>query len=167
MTHTRFAGSVIVKHSRESMRRFATFAALVLLLPLQAACVLSDVLGLNEVDEPAVIIFSNDTSEIVVADTVTSGVSFEVRVVTFGGGCVGKTAQTKSAWSGNELVLRPFNTRYTGDDVCTADIRYLTHVIRATRNVPGPFILKVIGHQRPSPSFQNAPAELSRTVFVR
>ena len=140
-------------------------AFLILLLPLWSACGLTEIFWPRGEAEPAVIISDRDTAQIIIPDTVRRGVPFDIQIVSFGGGCVRKLAGTKTAWSGNEFVVRPYNWRTTGDDVCTADLRYLTHTVRLTRDVAGEFVLKVTG-LRTSGQFR-AEVSVSRTVTVR
>jgi len=145
--------------------RLAAICALPLLL---SGCPLADVLGLDTVGERAVIIYAGDTSEVTVPESVTRGVSFEIRIRTFGGGCTRRTGRTHVVERANELVILPYNKRGVGDGVCTADIKYLTHAVEVTREQPGELLVRIIGHREDrSTNFQAVPAELTVSVTIR
>jgi hypothetical protein len=84
--------------------------------------------GVGTIDEPALIIFYEDTTRVVVPDTVTRGVPFTVSFMTFGGGCTREVARTDVRRDGNLLEIRPYNRRQKADGgVCTADLLFLEH----------------------------------------
>ncbi len=60
---------------------------------------------------------------------VAVGEAFPVRVITFGGGCIGKD-HTETTVSGLEAEIFPFDLDTTSHKtVCTSDLRFLDHSV--------------------------------------
>ena len=154
----------VLRHLVPSLR----LVALPALVVTVSACLGADIFGLDTVAEPALIIYAGDTSEVTIPESVTRGVPFEVRIRTFGGGCTRQTGRTNVVEQGNEIVILPYNKRSVGDGVCTADIKYLIHTVRVTRDAPGELGLRIVGDRKDgSTNFQAVRAELTMSVTVR
>ncbi len=123
--------------------------------------------GVGTIDEPALIIFYEDTTRIVVSDTVTRGVPFTVSFMTFGGGCTREVARTDVRRDGNLLEIRPYNRRQKAD-VCTDDLLFLEHRVAEQFDQAGLATIRVIGEQRGrATGSRNAPAQLERGIVVQ
>jgi hypothetical protein len=139
-------------------------AALVTTAVAAAACSILD----PTFEAPATIIFGNDTAQITAPESVARGVPFDVTVRTFGGGCTRTTAQTRQAVSTGLVEVYPYNqTRRS--DVCTSDLRFLTHTVTLQFADPGAVTIRIIGQQGWSLSGgdSNRPAQLERIVTVQ
>ena len=123
----------------------------------------------DEEDSPALIIFYSDTTLITVADTVSSGATFLVKLDTYGGGCTRNTVRTDVSVTGRVVELRPYNrTRGFPGQGCTSDLMLLRHEPGVRVNTPGPLTIRVIGQQRGSTTGgDNAPASLTKVITVR
>ena len=117
---------------------------------------------------PATIIFASDTAQIVAPVSAVAGAPFDVAVRTFGGGCTRAIARTQQSISGRLVEIRPYNeTRRS--DVCTSDLRYLTHTVTLRFLDPGAVTVRIVGQQGPSLSGGNTnrTAQLERIVTVQ
>lgn len=129
-----------------------------------AAC--EEILGVDTVPEPALLIFFGDTSQIIAPDSARVGANVPVRFRTFAGGCTRRIAATDVRTVGNVIEIRPANLRRRAE-ACTADLLYLEHQATVSVRTPGMATIRVIGEQRGGSSGgQNAPAVLTRTLVV-
>ena len=134
---------------------------------LTAACSAGALLGVGGRDDPALIIFYQDTTRIIAPDTVTRGVSFDVSFSTFGGGCIRSIGHDDFTATSSEVTIRAFDHN-SGGQVCTDDLLRLPHAVQVRLGAPGTYIIRLIGQQRgASTGSTNAPAELRRAVTVR
>jgi hypothetical protein len=149
-----------------SRRRAATSAVAAAAL-LAAGC--EAFTGVGSVAEPARLVISGDTARIAAPDSVEPGAAFEVRVVTFGGGCVRDIARTEVRDASNGVEIRPYNRREEASG-CTRDLLYLEHRAAVRLATPGIRTLRVLGatERRGADGRVTAgPAELTRRVVVR
>lgn len=134
---------------------------------LAAACSAFDLIGFNAHDEPGLLIFYHDTSQIVAPDTVARGVAFEIAFTTFAGGCTRTIARTDVLTSGSISDIRPYD-HTVGGDACTSDLLFLRHTAQVRFEAPGTAVLHILGQQRgASTGSADGPAELTRNVTVR
>jgi hypothetical protein len=125
--------------------------------------------GVGSVAEPALLVISGDTARIAAPDSVAPGVAFEVRVVTFGGGCTRAVAGTEVRDAPDGVEVRPYNRREEASG-CTRDLLYLEHRAAVRLATPGVHTLRVLGatERRGADGRVTAePAELTRRVVVR
>lgn len=122
---------------------------------------------IGAVEEPALIVFYGDTSDVQAPDTVARGVAFRVEVPTFAGGCTRQVARTDVGVAGALVEIRPWNRRNRGP-ACTDDLLHLMHVVELRLEEPGPRKIRIVGAQRGgSTGSVTAPATLERTIVVR
>ena len=98
------------------------------------ACAVSDA-GPRTRDVPSYIILGSDTSMITAPDTVQSGVTFEVRFDTYGGGCTTE-GSTFVLGSESDIVLLPMDSE-TSADVCSGELRVFQHVVQVKTTATG------------------------------
>lgn len=132
-----------------------------------AACGAAAIFGIGARDEAGLIIFYSDTARLIAPDTVLHGVSFDVSFSTFGGGCTRKMAHDDVRISGNAVEVRPYDHN-DGGNVCTLDLLFLKRVLPVRMEVPGAYVIHLIGLQRgASTGGTNGAAEITRAVVVR
>lgn len=85
-----------------------------------------------------------------VPDTVQAGASFEVFVVTYGGGCVG-TDRTDVTVEGLSVDVRPYDV-HSGGEYCTAVVRMLDHRVTLTLHSTGVAVIRFHGREMPADS---------------
>lgn len=123
--------------------------------------------GPERVAEPALLIYFRDTTRIVAPDTVSRGQVFEVRFLTFGGGCTREIARTDVQVAPGVVEVRPYNWRREAD-VCWRDQLYLEHRAAVRIAEAGVVTLRVLGEQQSGlTSNGSAPAERTRALVVR
>lgn len=83
----------------------------------------------------AVIELGDDPPEVVVPATATAGTPFEVRVTSYGGGCI-SAAPTRVSVSGSTATVEPYQV-ITRGRACTADFRTDVNVATVRFNAPG------------------------------
>ena len=132
-----------------------------------AACGASAIFDMGGRDEVGLIIFYSDTARLTAPDTVLHGVSFDVSFSTFAGGCTRKIAHDDVRISGNAVEVRPYD-RNAGGNFCTADLLFLKRVLPVRVEVPGAYVIRLIGLQRgASTGGTNGAAEITRAIVVR
>ena len=105
------------------------------------------------VAEPALLRSYDETRPIVVPDSVTRGVPFEVRVPTFAGGCTRSIARTDVTISGAVIEIRPLNrTVSVPGGGCTRDLLILEHRATMTVRTSGALLVRILGTERTSNS---------------
>ena len=99
-------------------------------------------------------------------DTVASNTLFAVSATTIGGGCVrraGEDAVSESA-TGFTIELVDHNT---GMDVCTSDLRHISHPHTLTFGTPGTYSIRFVGAAEPTKLGRDyTPVVIERTVVV-
>ena len=134
---------------------------------LGTACGVAAIFGIGARDEAGVIIFYSDTARLIAPDTVLHGVSFDVSLSTFAGGCTRKTAHDDVRISGNAVEVRPYDHN-DGRNSCTSDLLFLKRVLPVRMEVPGAYVIHLIGLQRgASTGGTDGAAEITRAVIVR
>lgn len=116
--------------------------------------------------DPAMIIFHGDTATIESPDTVTVGEPFRVRITTFGGGCIRRTAGAEILPREGVIEIRPYN-HDTGGPICTRELMFLVHEIDVRAESAGPVVLRVIGTARDAGTPDTRTAQLERRIFAR
>lgn len=121
-----------------------------------------------ESESPALIVFYNDTARLTIPDTIHAGASFSIRVDTFGGGCIYGVSRAGVVVTDGLIEIHPYN-QVRISEVCTDDLRILTHVAAVTIESPGTTLLRVIGEQKPFQGLgtRSGPVQLERTLVVR
>ena len=134
---------------------------------LGAACGAAGIFDFGARDEAGLIIFYSDTARLTAPDTVLHGVSFDVSFSTFAGGCTRAIARDDVRLSGNAVEVRPYDHNQ-GGNVCTLDLLFLKHVLPVRVEVPGAYVIHLIGVQRgASTGATNGAAEITRPIVVR
>ena len=139
------------------------------IVTLAAGCSIFDPLPTKESDEPAVLIHYNDTTRIIVADTVVRCTSFAVRLDTFGDYCTQSIVRTDVVVNGSVAEIRPYNhQKVVNKETCSGDIHELRHEPRLTIQTPGTLTLRIFGQQRfPGGGGALSPVQLQKVIVVR
>ena len=93
--------------------------------------------------------------------TAAAGEPFVVSVVTHGGGCL-RAGPTRVHRDGMTVDVRPYDL-YPGDDACTADAAFHTHVAILEFNRPGPATVRFTGVGHPGGDV----VTVTRTVTIQ
>ncbi len=117
-------------------------------LPLLTAC--DSTLGSDEEARIGVIAFHGDPVVITVPDTVQAGVSFEVSVLTYGGGCHSKGGTTIQI-VGLSVDVTPYDI-HSGAEVCTDILNMFDHRATLTLRESGVAEVRFHGKQMPGDS---------------
>jgi hypothetical protein len=134
---------------------------------LAAACSVTNLVTGGAHDALGLVIYYGDSARISAPDTVARSVSFDVSFSTFAGGCVQAVAHDDVTTPTSLVESRPYD-HDSGGDVCTADLKFLKHVVPVRLDTPGRYVIHVIGQQRgTSTGNSTIPAEVTRTVIVR
>lgn len=96
---------------------------------------------------PAIIEFTEtDSVKVVVPATATAGTPFEVRVTSYGGGCVGR-GPTEVSVSGSTALVEPFQLVVTDEDlVCTMELRIDVNTAMVRFDTPGAAKVRIRGY---------------------
>ena len=124
------------------------FLVLFVGVSLLVAC--DSILDPDEKSRVGIIVFHGDPVVIEVPDTVQAGVSFEVSVRTYGGGCHsegGTTVQVSSL----SADITPFDL-HSGARVCTDILNMFTHEAALSLEEPGVALIRFHGMQMPEDS---------------
>lgn len=150
------------------MHKLTSSIIVILAVLATLAAVACEALGPDAVDDPALIIFYGDTTEIIVPDTVARATPVEASFLTFAGGCTREIARTDLTIASNLAEVRPYNRRRKAD-VCTDDLLYLVHRVTLQFEQPGISTIRVVAEQRPfeGSGLDTGPAQLERDVTVR
>lgn len=81
--------------------------------------------------QPSRLQFHGEPVRVSIPAAATAGVSFEVAIETYGGGCV-EAGPTSVKLIGGRLDIRPLDDFPDQDAVCTADVRLIDHSISYT-----------------------------------
>ena len=77
--------------------------------------------------------------------TAHAGETVDLRVTTFGGGCIESAFMDVDVGVAN-VDLTPYDS-HPADAICTADLRYLTHETTVTLDAPGTWTIRVHGRR--------------------
>jgi hypothetical protein len=123
--------------------RFAASGVVVVLL-----CACNGFLGWSgEGQRLGIISFYNDPIVIEVPDTVASGLMFQVRVRTYGGGCITQ-GHTDVRVDGLRVTVTPYDI-HSGGNVCTTELRLFQHEAAVRFDRVGTATVAVRGMRRP------------------
>lgn len=112
--------------------------------------------------QPGTLEFYGDSARIQVPDSVTAGAAFEVRVTTYGGGCVRK-GETDVYIRGSTAEIRPYDYESTGRGIVCPDILVLyNHTAIVTIAEPGEATIRIHGWKKPENTFLT----VSRSTIV-
>ncbi len=109
--------------------------------------------------------FYSDPVRIQLPDTVQRGVTFPVRVRTYGGGCIDE-GDTEVKVNGLAAQVTPYDIEVTHlppGYACTADLRLYEHVGQVRFDQPGTATLIVRGRKKPEKTI----ISVERTVEVQ
>lgn len=112
----------------------------------------------------ATIEFYGDPIRIELPATVRAGVAFQVKVRTYGGGCIDQ-GDTEVRVTGMTARVTPYDlevTRLPPDYACTSDLRVYEHVAEVRFATPGTGTVIVTGLRKP----ENEVISVTRTVDV-
>lgn len=113
--------------------------------------------------QPGTLEFYGDSARIHVPDTVTAGAAFEVRVTTYGGGCMQK-GETDVYVRGHMAEIRPYDYEPTGRGMVCPDILVLyNHTATVTFAEPGEATIRIHGWKKPENTFLT----VRRSTIVR
>ncbi len=124
--------------------------SLPLLIGVGLALACDSTLGIDEEARIGVIAFHGDPVVVTVPDTVQAGVSFEVSVLTYGGGCLSKDG-TKVQVRGLSADVTPYDI-HSGGEICTADLGLFDHRAMMTLRESGVAEIRFHGRQLPQDS---------------
>lgn len=109
---------------------------------------------------PGVISFYDQEVVVEVPDVVTAGEDFQVRIRTYGGGCITQ-GSVETSVVGMRADVAPYDIE-SGADVCTEELRMFDHVATLNFEQAGPAVVVFTGQRRP----ENQTVTLSRSIEV-
>lgn len=116
-------------------------ASLALLALTAAAC--PSPFGPDTERRLAVIELGDEAPRVEVPATATAGTPFQVRVTSYGGGCI-RAGRTEVRVSGSTATVEPYQI-ITKHDVCTADLRIDVNTASVRFDAPGTATVVVRG----------------------
>ena len=141
--------------------RLLVSTLMIALLALSSRCGPTEPEGLER--QPGTLEFYGDSARIHVPDSVTAGTAFEVRVTTYGGGCMQK-GETDVYVRGRIAEIRPYDYEPTGRGRVCPDILVLyNHTVLLTFSEPGEGIIRIYGWKEPEKTFLT----VTRSTIVR
>ena len=145
-----------------SFVRPAFRASLALAALVAAACPSAS--GADKELRPAIIEFTDaDPVRVVVPATAAAGTPFEVRVTTYGGGCISQ-GPTEVSVSGSTALVEPLQVGPAEDDVvCTQELRVFVNTASVAFAAPGAAKVVVRGYS----SISRRIITVERTVQVQ
>jgi hypothetical protein len=147
----------VLSFARPALRASLALAALV-----GAAC--PSPFGADKELRPAIIEFTDsEPVRVVVPATAAAGTPFEVRVISYGGGCITR-GPTEVSVSGSTALVEPFQTGPADDDVvCTQELRIFENTASVAFAAPGAAKVVVRGYS----SISRRIITVERTVQVQ
>lgn len=113
--------------------------------------------------QPGTLEYYGDSVRVHVPDTVTAGAAFEVRVTTYGGGCMQK-GETDVYVRGRTAEIRPYDYEPTDSgQTCPAILVLYNHTATVTFAEPGEATVRIHGWKKPENTFLT----VSRSTIVR
>lgn len=95
------------------------------------------------------ISFYQDPVKVEVPKTATRGTPFDVKVTTYGGGCISQ-GDTEVEVQGAGAVVTPYDVEVRDPElVCTLELRTFVHVASVRFDAPGPAVVTVRGVREP------------------
>jgi hypothetical protein len=146
-----------------SFARPAFRASLALAALAAAACTSPS--GADTELRPAIIEFTQgDPVRVEVPATAAAGTPFEVRVTSYGGGCISQ-GPTEVSVSGSTALVEPFQVAPAEDEdvVCTQELRIFVNTASVTFAAPGAAKVVVRGYS----SISRRVIDVERTVQVQ
>lgn len=113
--------------------------------------------GERELRRVGIIEFHNEPVTVTVPETVTAGVPFQVRVLTYGVGCYTMGGTNVVEVTGGVQILPYDFLRVNGDDPCPQTLQTFDHTAEVTLGSPGTYTV----------TFQGASIQTTGTTRIR